>query len=115
MNTYVRTRTLAALFTLPVSSSCGDDDDGPATEAKTLVVEIGEDGRFEVDRVDVDDSGLQMRLCSAVKDKLVPTVDIKVDQNTPHEKVVQAMDVAKSCGIADLVILNRHGGRGSTR
>ncbi|MBZ5713542.1 MULTISPECIES: biopolymer transporter ExbD [Nannocystis] len=80
----------------------------PASESKALVVEISEDGRFEVDRVVVDDRELQMRLCNAAKDKSVSTVNIKADQNTRHEKVVQAMDVAKLCGIEKLGILHRH-------
>nr|WP_276594022.1 MULTISPECIES: biopolymer transporter ExbD [unclassified Nannocystis] len=80
----------------------------PASEAKAMVVEISEDGRFEVDRVVVDDRELQMRLCNAAKDNKVSTVNIKADQNTRHEKVVQAMDVAKLCGIEKLGILHRH-------
>lgn len=80
----------------------------PATESKALVVEISEDGRFEVDRVLVDDRELQMRLCNAAKERQVSTVNIKADENTRHEKVVQAMDVAKTCGIEKLGILHRH-------
>lgn len=79
----------------------------PATEQKSLVVEISEDGRFEVDRKIVDERELQMRLCLAAKDKSVSTVNIKADQNTRHERVVQAMDVAKACGIEKLGILHR--------
>jgi biopolymer transport protein ExbD len=80
----------------------------PASESKALVVEISEDGRFEVDRVVVDDRELKLRLCNAAKDKQVSTVNIKADQNTRHEKVVQAMDLAKVCGIEKLGILHRH-------
>lgn len=80
----------------------------PATESKALVVEISEDGRFEVDRVLVDDRELQLRLCNAAKDKQISTVNIKADEKTRHEKVVQAMDVAKTCGIEKLGILHRH-------
>ena len=63
---------------------------------------------LEVDRVVVDDRELKLRLCNAAKDKAVSTVNIKADQNTRHEKVVQAMDVAKVCGIEKLGILHRH-------
>ncbi len=35
------------------------------------------------------------------------TVNIKADQNTKHEKVVQAMDVAKVFSIEKLGILHR--------
>ena len=80
----------------------------PATENKSLVVEISEDGRFEIDRVIVDERELELRLCRAAKDKNISTVNIKADQNTRHEKVVQAMDVAKTCGIEKLGILHRH-------
>lgn len=79
----------------------------PATEQKAIVVEISADGRFEVDKKIVDESELQTRLCMAAKEAQVSTVNIKADQNTKHEKVVQAMDVAKVCGIEKLGILHR--------
>jgi len=79
----------------------------PATESKSIVVEISEDGRFEIDRKIVDESELQTRLCMAAKESQITTVNIKADQNTKHEKVVQAMDVAKACGIEKLGILHR--------
>ena len=79
----------------------------PATESKSIVVEISEDGRFEVDHKLVDESELQTRLCMAAKEADITTVNIKADQNTKHEKVVQAMDVAKACGIEKLGILHR--------
>ena len=44
----------------------------------------------------------------AAKELGATTVNIKADQNTKHEKVVQAMDVAKACGIEKLGILHRH-------
>jgi biopolymer transport protein ExbD len=79
----------------------------PATESKSIVVEISEDGRFEVDGKVVDGAELQTRLCMAAKEAQISTVNIKADQNTKHEKVVQAMDVAKACGIEKLGILHR--------
>lgn len=79
----------------------------PATESKAIVVEISEDGRFEIDRKIVDEAELQTRLCMAAKESQISTVNIKADQNTKHEKVVQAMDVAKLCGIEKLGILHR--------
>lgn len=79
----------------------------PATESKSIVVEISEDGRFEIDRKVVDGEELQTRLCMAAKESQISTVNIKADQNTKHEKVVQAMDVAKACGIEKLGILHR--------
>jgi biopolymer transport protein ExbD len=79
----------------------------PATETKSIVVEISEDGRFEIDRKVVDGEELQTRLCMAAKESQITTVNIKADQNTKHEKVVQAMDVAKACGIEKLGILHR--------
>ncbi len=79
----------------------------PATESKSIVVEISEDGRFEIDKKIVDGAELQTRLCMAAKEADISTVNIKADQNTKHEKVVQAMDVAKACGIEKLGILHR--------
>lgn len=79
----------------------------PAVEQKAIIVEISEDGRFEVDKKVVDEAELQTRLCMAAKEAQVSTVNIKADQNTKHEKVVQTMDIAKTCGIEKLGILHR--------
>jgi biopolymer transport protein ExbD len=79
----------------------------PATEQKAIVVEISEDGRFEVDKKVVDEAELKTRLCMAAKEAQVSTVNIKADQNTKHERVVQTMDIAKTCGIEKLGILHR--------
>jgi biopolymer transport protein ExbD len=79
----------------------------PATETKSIVVEISEDGRFEIDRKVVDGEELQTRLCMAAKESQITTVNIKADRNSKHEKTVQAMDVAKACGIEKLGILHR--------
>jgi biopolymer transport protein ExbD len=43
----------------------------------------------------------------AAKENQTSTVNIKADQNTKHEKVVQTMDIAKTCGIEKLGILHR--------
>ena len=93
-----------AAFKVKLPKATAND---PATETKAIVVEISEDGRFEVDKKIVDEAELQTRLCMAAKEIGASTVNIKADQNTKHEKVVQAMDVAKACGIEKLGILHR--------
>ena len=93
-----------AAFKVKLPKATAND---PATETKAIVVEISEDGRFEVDKKIVDEAELQTRLCMAAKEMNASTVNIKADQNTKHEKVVQAMDVAKACGIEKLGILHR--------
>jgi len=93
-----------AAFKVKLPKASAND---PATEVKAIVVEISEDGRFEVDKKVVDEAELQTRLCMAAKESQASTVNIKADQNTKHEKVVQAMDVAKACGIEKLGILHR--------
>ena len=93
-----------AAFKVKLPKATAND---PATETKAIVIEISEDGRFEVDKKIVDEAELQTRLCMAAKEVGASTVNIKADQNTKHEKVVQAMDVAKACGIEKLGILHR--------
>jgi biopolymer transport protein ExbD len=93
-----------AAFKVKLPKATAND---PATETKAIVVEISEDGRFEVNKKVVDPAELQTRLCMAAKELGATTVNIKADQNTKHEKVVQAMDVAKACGIEKLGILHR--------
>jgi len=93
-----------AAFKVKLPKATAND---PATETKAVVVEISEDGRFEVNKKVVDQAELQTRLCMAAKELGATTVNIKADQNTKHEKVVQAMDVAKACGIEKLGILHR--------
>ncbi|MBK7830097.1 biopolymer transporter ExbD [Nannocystis sp.] len=93
-----------AAFKVKLPKATAND---PATETKAIVVEISEDGRFEVNKKVVDQAELETRLCMAAKELGATTVNIKADQNTKHEKVVQAMDVAKACGIEKLGILHR--------
>ncbi len=93
-----------AAFKVKLPKATAND---PATETKAVVIEISEDGRFHVDKKIVDEAELQTRLCMAAKESDASTVNIKADQNTKHEKVVQAMDVAKACGIEKLGILHR--------
>ncbi len=93
-----------AAFKVKLPKASAND---PATEAKAIVVEISEDGRFEVDKKLVDESELEARLCMAAREQGASTVNIKADQGTRHERVVQAMDVAKACGIEKLGILHR--------
>lgn len=93
-----------AAFKVKLPKATAND---PATETKAVVIEISEDGRFHVDKMVVDEAELQTRLCSVAKETEASTVNIKADQNTKHERVVQAMDVAKACGIEKLGILHR--------
>ena len=93
-----------AAFKVKLPKATAND---PATDVKAIVVEISEDGRFEVDKKPVDESELQNHLCNAAKATQASTVNIKADQKTKHEKVVQAMDGAKACGIEKLGILHR--------
>jgi biopolymer transport protein ExbD len=54
-----------AAFKVKLPKATAND---PATETKAIVVEISEDGRFEVDKKIVDEAELQTRLCMAAKE-----------------------------------------------
>ena len=80
----------------------------PATEQSAVVVRIAEDGRVEVDGKVVDDRELEMRLCSAQKEADGTTLNIKADRESRHERLVQVMDMARTCGIKKMVILSKN-------
>jgi biopolymer transport protein ExbD len=75
-------------------------------EPKAVVVTIGADGVIEVDGKPVDMRELQMRLCTAAEDDSTTGVNIKADEATQHQYVVQVMDIAKECGLERLGILH---------
>lgn len=77
-------------------------------EPKAVVVNLDSTGRYEVDGKVVDARELELRLCAAAQADAATGVNIKADQATQHQFVVQVMDIAKSCGLERLAIL--HGG-----
>jgi biopolymer transport protein ExbD len=81
----------------------------PSTEQSAVVVRIAEDGRVEVDGKIVDDNELELRLCAAQKEgEGGATLNIKADRESRHERLVQVMDVARSCGIRKMGILSKN-------
>lgn len=75
-------------------------------EPKSVVVVIGEDGKFEVDKKVVELRELEMRLCAAAQQDEATAVNIKADSQTAHQYVVTVMDIAKGCGLSKLGILH---------
>jgi len=80
----------------------------PSTEQSAVVVRIAEDGRVEVDGKIVDDSELELRLCAAQQEGEGATLNIKADRESRHERLVQVMDVARTCGIRKMGILSKN-------
>ena len=82
----------------------------PASEQDAVVVRIDEEGRVEIDRKVVDDRELEMRLCKAqqLAAEGGTTINIKADKGTRHERVVQVMDIARTCGIRKMGILSKN-------
>ena len=75
-------------------------------EPKAVVVTLSSAGELEVDGKRVDARELEMRLCAAAKADASTGVNIKADQSTQHQFVVQVMDIAKTCGLERLGILH---------
>lgn len=75
-------------------------------EPKAVVVTLSANGEYEVDGKRVDPRELQMRLCTAAEGDSTTGVNIKADQATQHQYVVQVMDMAKECGLERLGILH---------
>lgn len=76
-------------------------------EPKAVVVTIGKGGEMHVDGKAVDARELGMRLCAAAQTDSETAVNIKADQSTEHQFVVEVMDAAKGCGLERLGILHR--------
>ncbi|MGB1015755.1 MAG: ExbD/TolR family protein [Nannocystaceae bacterium] len=79
----------------------------PVEQQEALVVKISETGEIEMNNKLIDMRELELRLCSAAKGGEAATINIKADRNTRHERVVQAMDVARTCGIKKMGILSK--------
>ncbi len=81
-------------------------NDDVTQETKALTVSISSDGRFELDRKEVDPRELELRLCRSAQDESVSGVNIRADEETSHRDVVIVMDLAKRCGLERLGILH---------
>lgn len=80
----------------------------PATEQHAVVVKISETGEYEIDRTRVDAHELELRLCSSQKNNPEGvTINIKADKNARHERLVQVLDLARTCGIKKMGILSK--------
>ena len=80
----------------------------PATEQNAVIVKISEAGELEVDRKLVDIRELELRLCRSQEENPDGvTINIKADKNTRHERLVQVMDLARTCGIKKMGILSK--------
>jgi biopolymer transport protein ExbD len=75
-------------------------------EPKAVVVVVNSSGEFEVEGKHVDPRELEMRLCAAAQADSSTAVNIKADQATQHQFVVQIMDIAKGCKLERLGILH---------
>jgi biopolymer transport protein ExbD len=75
-------------------------------EPKAVVVTLSASGEYEVDGNIVDPRELQLRLCRAAQDDETMGVNIKADEATQHQYVVEVMDIAKTCGLEKLGILH---------
>jgi biopolymer transport protein ExbD len=71
-------------------------------EPKAVVVAVGSDGSFEVDGKVVDRRELELRLCNAAKSGDATGVNIKADQKSEYQYVIEVLDVAKTCGLERL-------------
>jgi biopolymer transport protein ExbD len=75
-------------------------------EPKAVTVVIGQDGTFEVDGKVVDSRELEMRLCVAAQEDPTTGVNVKADAESQMQYAVQVMDLAKTCGMEKLGIVN---------
>ncbi len=80
----------------------------PATEKHAVVVKISDTGEYEIDRTRVDAHELEVRLCRSQKNNPEGvTINIKADKNARHERLVQVLDLARTCGIKKMGILSK--------
>ena len=76
-------------------------------KAEAVVLSISERGAFEVDQILVDPGALESYLCEQAKAGK-GTLHIRADKESRHEDLVQAMDLAKTCGFSSLGILHQN-------
>lgn len=78
-----------------------------AKKQEAVIVSISKDGSFEVDKVRIEGGALENYLCSQAETGRT-TLHVRADKNSKHEDLVQAMDVAKTCGFEKLGILHQN-------
>lgn len=74
---------------------------------QAVVLSIGTDGQFEIDRKVVDPRELEMRLCQRSQQGS-DTIHIRADESSEHRALVTAMDLAKRCGFGKMGILHQN-------
>ena len=77
-----------------------------ATEPKSIVVSVSEEGQYEIDGKIVGPEDLQGLFCKAAKENDKTGVNIRADQATQHQFVVEVMDAAKTCEVERIGILH---------
>ncbi len=78
-----------------------------AQKQEAIVVSITADGKFEIDGTVIESAEMEARLCNAVRQGR-DTLHVRADKQSKHEELVQAMDVAKTCGFEKLGILHQN-------
>jgi biopolymer transport protein ExbD len=78
-----------------------------AQKQEAIVVSITKDGAFEIDGTVIESSEMEARLCNSVRQGR-DTLHVRADKQSRHEELVQAMDIAKTCGFEKLGILHQN-------
>lgn len=74
---------------------------------KDVTVAIGADGKMMVDGKLVDGNGLGQLLLAAKQRDPSTQIIVHADESTPHGRVVQVMELAKTTGLQRLAISTR--------
>ena len=95
------------------------DAEAPRQNPREIVVSVGSDGRYAVDRLVLDPSGgveaLTTALQQAAADRKDPVIVISADAAAAHQSVINVMDAARRAGLVQITFATQHSGGGAPK
>jgi len=89
------------------------DAQAPKQNPREVIVSVGSDGRYAVDRRVIDASaveGLTAALAEAKGDRDDVMVIISADAQAAHQSVINVMDAARRAGLVQITFATQQGG-----
>ncbi len=89
------------------------DAQAPKQNPREVIVSVGSDGRYAVDRRVIDASaveGLAAALAEAKGDRDDVMVIISADAQAAHQSVINVMDAARRAGLVQITFATQQGG-----
>jgi biopolymer transport protein ExbD len=94
------------------------DAEKPQSSPREVVVSVGKDGRFAVNRLVLDAGSVDALVAAigeAARDDREAMVIISADAAASHQSVIHVMDAARRAGLSRITFATQQGGSGAAR